>query len=58
MPKKMKKKGDPEVHDELQGFDIKINELGEIQGSMSVDQINKFLNKEVKDKKLTHLEEE
>lgn len=58
MPKKMKKKGDPEVHDELRGFDIKINELGEIQGSMSVDQINDFLNKEVRDKKLTHLEEE
>lgn len=58
MPKKMKKKGAPEVHEELKGFDIKINELGEIRGNYSIDELNKFLNKEVKDKKLSHLEEE
>jgi len=27
MPKKKPKKGNPEVHDELKGFDIKINEF-------------------------------
>ena len=34
MPKKMKKKGKPIVHDELTGFDIKVNEFGEIIGSL------------------------
>ncbi len=55
MPKKMKKEGEPEVHKELQGFDIKINELGEIKGNFDIDQLNQFLNKEVEDKKLKHL---
>ena len=52
MPKKMKKKGKPAVHDELHGFDIKVNEFGEIVGNFNIDELNQFLNKEVKDKKL------
>jgi hypothetical protein len=56
MPKKMKQDGEPEVHEELQGFDIKINELGEIKGNFDIDQLNAFLNKEVEDKKLKHLQ--
>jgi len=55
MPKKMKQNGEPEVHEELQGFDIKINELGEIKGNFDIDDLNAFLNKEVEDKKLKHL---
>lgn len=55
MPKKMKQDGEPEVHEELQGFDIKINELGEIKGNFDIDQLNSFLNREVEDKKLKHL---
>jgi hypothetical protein len=55
MPKKMKQEGDPEVHEALKGFDIKINELGEIKGNYDIDQLNSFLNKEVDDKKLAHL---
>lgn len=58
MPKKMKKKGKPIVHDELTGFDIKVNEFGEIIGSFNIDELNSFLNKEVKDKKLTKNERE
>ena len=58
MPKKMKKKGNPEVHKDLKGFDIKINELGEIKGNFDIEELNDFLNREVSDKKLNHLQEE
>ena len=52
MPKKKPKKGKPEVHKELEGFDIKINEFGEIVSSFEVDKLNAFLNEKVEDKKL------
>ena len=52
MPKKKPKKGDPEVHDELKGFDIKINEFGEITSNLAIDKLNTFLNDKVDDKKL------
>jgi len=58
MPKKMKQEGEPEVHEELKGFDIKINKLGEIKGNFNIDKINSFLNKEIADKKLKHLRTE
>ena len=49
---KMKKQGKPNVHDELKGFDIKINEFGEMQSSFNIDKLNDFLNDNVEDKKL------
>lgn len=52
MPKKKPKEGKPEVHKDLKGFEIKINEFGEIISSFEVDQINEFLNENVEDKKL------
>ena len=52
MPKKKPKKGKPEVHDDLKGFDIKINEFGEIITNFDVDKVNEFLNENVDDKKL------
>jgi len=52
MPKKKPTKGRPEVHDELKGFDIKINEFGEIISNFGVERINDFLNENVDDKKL------
>lgn len=52
MPKKKPKKGKPEVHEDLKGFDIKINEFGEIITNFEVDKVNKFLNENVDDKKL------
>lgn len=55
---KKKKKKDPEVHNELDGFNIKINEFGEITSSMDVDKLNKFLNENVEDKKLKKSDEE
>ena len=44
MAKKKDNNKKPEVHDELKGFDIKINEFGEIVSSFDVDKINTFLD--------------
>lgn len=52
MPKKMKKKGAPTVHKELQGFDIKIDSFGEMKTNFDIDKLNEFLNENVEDKKL------
>jgi hypothetical protein len=52
MPKKKPQQGNPEVHEDLQGFDIKINEFGEIISNFKVDKLNEFLNERVDDKKL------
>jgi hypothetical protein len=58
MPKKLKKKGNPSVHDQLDGFDIKINELGQMQTSYNIDKINEFLNENLEDKKMQDRQEE
>ena len=58
MPKKMKKKGKPIVHEELEGFNIKINEFGEMETTVPIDRLNSFLNDKVEDKKLSSSEEE
>lgn len=50
--KKEQKEDKAKVHEELDGFDISINTFGEIKSNLSVDEINKFLNREVDDKKL------
>lgn len=57
MPKKKPQKGKPEVHDDLKGFDIKINEFGEITSNVKVDQLNEFLDENVEDKKLVDRED-
>lgn len=41
------------AHPELGIFDVSVTQFGEIEGSMSIDKINKFLDKNVKDKKLS-----
>ncbi len=51
MPRKKAIQGKPEVHSDLKGFDIKINEFGEIISNLEVDQLNGFLNENVIDKK-------
>ena len=53
MPKKLKKKGNPTVHNELEGFDIKINPFGELQSNLDIDKINTFLNDNLDDKKIS-----
>lgn len=42
----------PGVHKDLEGFDIKVNEFGEITSNLDVEKVNQFLNKNVEDKKL------
>ena len=53
MPKKKPLKGKPEVHDDLKGFDIKINEFGEIKTNFEIEKLNDFLTENVEDKKIT-----
>ncbi|NND33296.1 MAG: hypothetical protein HKN76_11960 [Saprospiraceae bacterium] len=55
MPKKIPKKGMPEAHDKLKGFDIKINEFGQIISTLPIDRLNTFLDENVDDKKLKDL---
>jgi hypothetical protein len=57
MPKKKQQKGKPEIHNDLKGFDIKINEFGEIVSNVKVDKLNEFLDKNVEDKKLVDRED-
>ena len=52
MPKKKPLKGQPEVHEKLNGLDIHINEFGEIKTNFNIDKINTFLDDNVEDKKL------
>jgi len=42
----------PKVNPELEGFDISVNTFGEITSTLTIDKINQFLNRHVKDKKL------
>ncbi len=49
---KDKKDKKPKVNPELEGFELEINEFGEIISNYDVDKINEFLNKHVDDKKL------
>ncbi len=42
------------VHKDLEGFEIKVNPLGEISSNYDIDRINEFLDKNVRDKKLVH----
>gem|GEM_PF-1137101 len=52
MPKKKQKVGKPEVHKDLKGFEISINNFGQMESSLSLDKLNAFLDKNVEDKKL------
>jgi hypothetical protein len=56
MHKKKNQKGKTEFHDDLKGFDIQINEFGEIVSNVEVDQLNTFLDENVDDKKLKDTE--
>ena len=51
--RKLKKHQQPQVHEKLKGFELKIDKLGNIKSSLNIDKINQFLNENVKDKKLT-----
>lgn len=49
---KSDKKKKPRVHKELDGFEVSVNQFGEIKSNMDIEKINEFLNKTVDDKKL------
>ena len=44
MPKKFTKKDKADVHQELKGFEIRINSFGEMETTYSIDKLNAFLN--------------
>lgn len=44
--------GKPQVNKDLDGFEIQINEFGEINANMNIEKLNKFLDENVEDKKL------
>ena len=55
MAKKQKPANKPAktpVHDALNNMDIRVNELGQIVRDYHIEDINAFLDKHVKDKKL------
>ncbi len=59
MSKKKTEKLKPDLHEELDGFDVRINSFGEIEANYDIDRLNVFLNENVADKKLGNkLEEE
>ena len=58
MPKKKSKTGKPQLHQELEGFEMSINEFGEIKSTMPIDKLNEFLNKHVDDKKFKERDDE
>ena len=53
----MSKKEKAKVHKDLDGLDLSVDQFGEIKTNMSVDELNKFLNKNVEDKKLKDRED-
>lgn len=52
-----KKTPKPKVHKDLQGFEVSIDQFGEIRSNMNIEKINEFLNKNVDDKKLIERDE-
>jgi len=48
----------PEVHEELEGFDININQFGEVISTIKPEKLNEFLNENTADKKLNENSEE
>lgn len=51
MARKAKRNLTPQVNQELNGFDIHINEFGEIISTMDISKLNNFLDDNVEDKK-------
>ncbi|MCK6617218.1 MAG: hypothetical protein L6Q51_06215 [Cyclobacteriaceae bacterium] len=42
----------PRVHKDLQGFEVSIDQFGELKSNMDIEKLNAFLDKNVEDKKL------
>jgi hypothetical protein len=52
-----KKLAKPRVHKELKGFEVSIDQFGELKSNINIEKINSFLDKNVDDKKLVEKEE-
>lgn len=52
MRNKKKKTEQHPVHAELKGLNLQINAFGEIQSSLEMERINRFLDKHLDDKKM------
>lgn len=50
--KPSKKQGKPRVHKELSGFEVSIDQFGELKTNLAIEKLNEFLNENVDDKKL------
>ena len=56
MSRKVKNTDMPQVNQALKGFNIEINEFGEIISSYDINKLNTFLDKSVDDKKFRGIE--
>ena len=54
---KADQKPKPRVHKDLQGFDVDIDQFGEIKSNTRIEKINAFLDQNVDDKKLAERED-
>lgn len=43
----------PKVHKDLQGYELSINQFGQVTSTFDIDKLNDFLNRTVDDQKLT-----
>jgi hypothetical protein len=55
--KPSKKQGKPRVHKDLGGFEVSIDQFGELKSNMPIEKLNEFLNENVDDKKLAERED-
>jgi len=55
--KPSRKQGKPRVHKDLSGFEVSIDQFGEIKSNMDIEKLNQFLDQNVEDKKLIEREE-
>lgn len=58
MSKRKRTSKRPATHQELKGFQIQINEFGQIESTFGIDKINTFLNEHVEDRKLNEKPED
>ena len=47
-----KRQSKPRVHKDLDGFEVSIDQFGELHSNMKIEKLNEFLDKNVDDKKL------
>lgn len=56
MARRKKNNDKPQVNQDLDGFDIRINEFGEILSTYNVGKLNEFLDDNTQDKKFRGVE--